>query len=151
MTTRPGTRLGVDVGSVRIGVARSDAAGILATPVETIPRGKGDLDRLAALATEYDAVEVVVGMPRTLRGDEGIAADKVRVFATALARRVRPLPVRLVDERLSTVVAARAMRAGGASSRASRSTIDQAAAVVILQDALDTERAGHMPGEVVTP
>jgi putative Holliday junction resolvase len=124
---------------------------MLATPVETVRRGSGDLDRLAALATEYDAVEVVVGMPRTLSGDEGIAAEKVRAFATALARRVAPRPVRLVDERLSTVVAARAMRAGGITSRAGRSTIDQAAAVVILQDALDTERAGHTPGEVVTP
>lgn len=148
---RPGTRLGVDVGRVRIGVAASDPGGMLATPVETVRRGRGDLDRLAALVTEREVVEVVVGLPRTLGGREGLAAEEVRAFATTLAHYVSPCPVRLVDERMTTSVAARHMRAQGTSSRAGRKTIDQAAAMVILQDALDYERGnGEPPGEVVT-
>lgn len=150
MSLRPGARLGVDVGEVRIGVAACDAGGVLATPVETVRRGRGDLDRLAALAAERDAVEIVVGLPRSLSGSEGTSAVAARHFARKLARRVAPRAVRLVDERLTTVSAARAMRASGVSSRAGRETIDQAAAVVILQDALDTERSsGRAPGELV--
>lgn len=151
MTMRSGSRLGVDVGSVRIGVATCDPGGMLATPVETVRRGRGDLDRLSELVDEYAAVEVVVGLPRALSGDEGIAADHVRAFAAGLAARVAPCPVRLVDERLTTVVATRGMRASGVSSRKVRSSVDQAAAVVILQDALDAERVGGTPpGEVLT-
>ena len=63
---RRGVRIGVDVGDVRIGVARSDPSGLIATPVETVRRGAGDLARLAAIAVEEDAVEVVVGLPRSL-------------------------------------------------------------------------------------
>ena len=151
MTMRSGSRLGIDVGSVRIGVATCDPGGMLATPVETVRRGQGDLDRLSELVDEYAAVEVVVGLPRALSGDEGIAADHVRAFASGLAARVAPCPVRLVDERLTTVVATRGMRASGVSSRKARSSVDQAAAVVILQDALDAERVGGSPpGEVLT-
>ncbi|NDL56025.1 Holliday junction resolvase RuvX [Phytoactinopolyspora mesophila] len=148
---RPGRRLGVDVGRVRIGVAASDPGGVLATPVETVRRGHGDLARLAALAAEREVVEVVVGFPRTLRGQEGLAADEVRAFATELAGFVEPCPVRLVDERMTTSVATRHMRAQGTSSRRGRKSIDQAAAMIILQDALDMERTnGVPPGEVVT-
>jgi len=82
---RRGVRLGVDVGDVRIGVAASDPSGLIATPVETVARGAGDLSRLRALAEEHDAFEVVVGLPRSLSGREGPAAAKVRLFATALA------------------------------------------------------------------
>nr|WP_246222497.1 Holliday junction resolvase RuvX [Phytoactinopolyspora limicola] len=143
--------MGIDVGRVRIGVAASDPGGVLATPVETVRRGRGDLARLAALASEREVVEVVVGLPRTLRGDEGLAATEVRAFATELALYVAPCPVRLVDERMTTSVATRHRQAGGVSSREGRRTIDQAAAMVILQDALDMERArGVPPGEVVT-
>lgn len=148
---RPGSRLGVDVGAVRIGVAACDPAGTIATPVETVRRGKGDLRRLAELAAERNVIEVVVGLPRTLGGREGIAAEQVRTFGAELARHVAPCPVRLVDERMSTAVAARSMRASGVSARAGRPTIDQAAAMVILQDALDAERVGSQPpGEVLT-
>lgn len=151
MTVRLGTRLGVDVGSVRIGVATCDSAGMVATPVETVRRGAGDMYRIAELAADRDAIEVVVGLPRTLGGEEGIAADKVRTFAVELARTLAPTTVRLVDERLSTAVATRGMRASGVSSRAGRATVDQAAAMVILQDALDAERsAGRPPGETLT-
>ena len=145
MTVRPGVRLGVDVGTVRVGLAASDAAGVLATPVETVRRGRGDLDRIAEVAADRGAVEVVVGLPRSLSGTEGAAAAAAREFATALAGRLSGTPVRLVDERLSTVTATRGMRAAGVSARRGRATVDQAAAVVILQDALDTERSGGTP------
>ena len=147
---RFGTRLGVDVGDVRIGVARSDPSGMIATPVETVQRGPGDLDRLRAIVAEEDAAEVVVGLPRSLSGGEGPAAAKVRQFAVALARAVDPVPVRLCDERLSTVTADSVLREQGRKGRRRRAVVDQAAAVVILQSALDTERStGKAPGEIV--
>jgi putative holliday junction resolvase len=149
---RRGRRLAVDVGDARIGVASSDPDGMLATPVETVP-GRDPAAarrRLAALAEEYEPIEVVVGLPRSLSGGEGPAAAKVRGFAEELARSLTPLPVRLVDERLSTVTAQQGMRASGVSSKKGRSRVDQAAAVVILQSALDTERAsGTAPGQCV--
>lgn len=149
---RRGRRLAVDVGDARIGVASSDPDGLLATPVETVP-GR-DLPaaqrRLAALVSEYEPIEVVAGLPRSLKGGEGPAAAKVRRFAEELARKITPVPVRLVDERLSTVTAAQGMRASGVSSKKGRSRIDQAAAVVILQSALETERmSGSPPGQCV--
>jgi putative Holliday junction resolvase len=149
---RPGVRLGIDPGDARIGVARSDPSGMLATPVETVRRGEGDLDRIAAIADEEGAVEVVVGLPRSLSGGEGPAAAKVREFGAALARRVAPLPVRLCDERLTTVTAEGMLRDRGRRGAKRRAVVDQAAAVVILQQALDTERArGSAPGELVEP
>jgi putative holliday junction resolvase len=148
---RFGTRLGIDPGDARIGVARSDPSGFLATPVETVQRGPGDLDRIAAILTEEEAVEVVVGLPRSLSGREGPAAVKTREFAALLARRVAPVPVRLCDERLTTVTAENLLRDRGRKGSKRRAVVDQAAAVVILQQALDTERAsGKAPGEVVT-
>lgn len=123
---------------------------MLASPVETVPRGRGDLRRIASIAADRDALEVLVGLPRALSGTEGPAAESARTFASALARQVAPRPVRLVDERLSTVRATKAMRESGVSERAGRARVDQAAAVVILQDALDQERAsGVPPGELV--
>lgn len=140
----------MDVGDVRIGVAACDPRGVLATPVETVARGRGDIQRIAEIAAERGAIEVVVGLPRSLSGEEGPAAKAARGFAHRLARYVAPCPVRLVDERLSTVSAGRAMRESGVSGREARGTIDQAAAVVILQDALDFERtSGRAPGETV--
>lgn len=147
---RTGVRLGIDPGDARIGVARSDPSGFLATPVETVPRGEGDLVRIAAILEEENAVEIVVGLPRSLSGKEGPAAAKVREFAAALARRVAPVPVRLCDERLTTVSAESMLRERGRKGAARRAVVDQAAAVVILQNALDTERArGSAPGELV--
>ena len=144
-------RLGVDVGDVRIGVARSDPAGLIATPVETVARGAGDLARLRALTDAEGAVEVVVGLPRSLSGGEGPAAAKVRDFAGRLADAVSPVPVRLCDERLSTVSAESVLRDRGKKGRKRRAVVDQAAAVVILQNALETERStGAAPGEAVT-
>ncbi len=146
---RPGVRLGIDVGSVRIGVARCDRDGLLATPVETVPRGMGDVDRIGSLARDEAAIELVVGLPRSLSGAEGAAAALARAFAVDIASAVA-LPVRLVDERLTTVSATRDLRAAGVSSRSGRAVIDQAAAVIILQGALDSEReTGRLPGEAV--
>ena len=147
---RFGVRLGIDPGDARIGVARSDPSGMLATPVETVRRGKGDLTRIAEILAEENAVEVVVGLPRSLSGREGPAAVKVREFALELARRVAPVPVRLCDERLTTVSAEAMLRDRGRKGAKRRAVVDQAAAVVILQQALETERArGSVPGELV--
>ena len=148
---RTGVRLGVDVGSVRIGVAVSDADGLLATPVTVLrrdSRAARDLGELAALASERGAVEVVVGLPTTLAGRSGAAAEAAAAYAVQLARETG-LPVRLVDERLSTVTASRAMLAGGTSTRRQRQRVDAAAAAVILQSALDEERStGRPPGRL---
>lgn len=149
---RRGRRLAVDPGDARIGVASCDPDGVLATPVETVPAkdGPAALRRLAALVEEYEPLEVVMGLPRSLGGGEGPAAAKVRVFAALLAERIAPVPVRLVDERMTTVTAAQSMRASGVSAKKGRSRIDQAAAVVILQNALEAERgSGRPPGQCV--
>ena len=147
---RSGVRLGLDPGDARIGVARSDPTGFLATPVETVRRGRGDLGRLRRIVAETEAVEVVVGLPRSLSGREGPSALKVREFAQSLARQIDPVPVRLCDERLTTVSAESMLRERGRKGADRRSVVDMAAAVLILQNALDTERAsGNAPGEIV--
>lgn len=152
---RSGARLGVDLGDVRIGVARCDPTGVLATPVETLRRGPGDLDRIAALAAEYDVIEVVVGHPTSLSGRNGPAARRALDFATdvaaTLAQHQLAVSVRLVDERLTTVSAERVLRDRGRKGARRRAVVDQAAAVVILQHALDTERStGRPPGQEVS-
>jgi putative Holliday junction resolvase len=147
-----GVRLGIDPGDARIGVASCDPHGILATPVETVPRGSGDLDRVAALAAELGAEVIYIGLPRSLSGGEGPAAGRVREFARELAARLAPRELRLVDERLSTVTAEAVLRDRGKKGRKRRAVVDQAAAVVILQGAIDTERAAGSPvGELVAP
>ncbi|MFT4263026.1 MAG: Holliday junction resolvase RuvX [Nocardioides sp.] len=158
---RHGVRLGLDPGDARIGVARSDPTGFLATPVETIKvdrGGRAHWARIHAIAREVaeesgqeGLLEVVVGLPRSLRGGrENPATAKVRAWAATLARRVAPLPVRLVDERLTTVSAEAMLRDRGRKGADRRAVVDQAAAVLILQHALDTERtSGTAPGELV--
>src|SRR5260221_2257511 len=115
---RIGVRLSIDVGSARIGVAHCDGDGRLASPLATVPRGEGDLDALEDLAAADDVIEVVVGLPIGLSGREGPAAADARTFAARLARRVAPVPVRLVDERFTTVIAHDALRRGGRDFRA---------------------------------
>ena len=140
---RRGVRLGVDVGTVRVGVAISDPDGLLATPVAVLKRdikGGSDLAELGRLAAEREAVEIVVGLPRSLSGAEGKAAQLAREYASLLAERVAPVSVRLVDERLSTVQASREMRQSGVRVKEGRGMIDAAAATVILQHALDADR-----------
>ena len=138
-----GRRLGVDVGSVRVGVALSDPRGLLATPLVTLrrdERGSSDLRELAELVAEYEVVEVVVGLPRTLAGREGPAAQAARGYAEALVP-LLSVPVRMADERLSTVVATRTLAERGVRGRKQRAVVDQAAAVEILQGWLDTHRS----------
>lgn len=141
-----GRRLGVDVGTVRIGVAVSDPDAILATPVETVRRERGSahLRRLAELTAQLQVVEVVVGLPRTLADRAGASAQDALAVADALAERIRPVPVRLADERLTTVSAARSLRQAGVRAKDQRTKIDQAAAVAILQGWLD-QRRGAAP------
>lgn len=139
---RPGSGvwLGVDVGTVRIGVARTDPRGVLAVPVETVARDRkrgSDFARLSALIEEYEVVGVVVGMPLTLSGAHGAGADAVTAFVTELRARIAPVPVVLADERLSTAAAMRILSANGVRARAGRAVIDQIAAVQILQGWLD--------------
>jgi putative Holliday junction resolvase len=145
----------VDVGTVRVGVAGCDPEGVIATPLATLardPRGDADLDEIARLAREYEVVEVVVGDPTRLSGSAGAAAEAARAYAVLLARRVAPVGVRLVDERLSTTAAHRRLREAGVGGRRRRPVIDRAAAVLILQTALDAERAsGIPPGSLVDP
>ena len=146
---RRGRRVGVDVGDVRIGVAVSDPDGMLATPLETVPGGPDAVSRLAAIVAEHEALECVVGLPLSLSGREGPAAVKVRAFAAGLRDAIAPVPVRLIDERMSTMTADGQLRESGRSGASKRAIIDQAAATVILQAALDAERTrGTAPGEI---
>lgn len=178
-----GARLGVDVGMARIGLAASDPDGLVATPVETVPRvlaGSGkqgapsarqqpqgakqkaqsatgttaDVQRIVDEVVERFAAVVYVGLPRHLSGKEGAATADARQFAgrltVALAAAGEHAVVRLVDERMTTVSAHQALHAAGRKSKKHRSVIDQAAAVIILQSALDAERAkGERAGELV--
>jgi len=147
---RPGIRLAIDVGSVRIGVAGCDPGGVLSTPLATVRRGEGDLAEIARLCAEREVIEVIVGLPTSLSGQAGRAAADARAFATQLADRIAPVEVRLVDERFTTTLAHSALRAGGRDSKQRRFTVDKAAAALLLQSALDSERlTGSPPGELV--
>jgi putative Holliday junction resolvase len=143
--------VGVDAGSVRVGVAVSDPDGLVATPLTVLrrdARGRRDLDEIAELVEQRGAVEVLVGLPKTLAGADGAAAAAARAYAGELSARVTPVEVRLVDERLTTVEAHRGLRSAGMNSRSARTAVDAAAAALILQHALDSERAtGQAPGE----
>lgn len=143
-----GARLGVDVGQVRVGVARSDPDGILATPLVTLPRDleteepavPSDITEIVRLAELHGAVEVVLGLPVNLAGRHGPAAEHAKAYAERLGRALGPIPVRLVDERMSTVVASRRLSERGVRGRRQRAVVDQAAAVEILQSWLDGQR-----------
>ena len=152
-----GRRLGVDVGKARIGLASSDPDGLIATPVETVPRvldattpDSADVQAIARYAAEVDAAVIYVGLPRHLSGSEGAATADARAFAMRLSVATPGAQVRMVDERMSTVTAAEQLREAGRRTKRHRPVIDQAAAVVILQSALDRERAsGQRAGEPV--
>lgn len=157
MSLRPGVHLGIDWGDARIGVAACDPAATLAYPVRTV-QVRGDEDRaiteILAIVAEYGPVlEVVVGLPRTLKGKEGPAAQKMRRRARTLRRRLDPgTGLRLVDERMTTAAASRDLHAAGRNTRNQRAVIDQAAAVAILEHALSVERStGEPAGELVEP
>jgi len=143
-----GVRLGIDVGSVRVGVARSDPDGILATPIATLRRDLAsdgdalpeDVREVVRLVVLHESVEVVIGLPVNLAGVEGPAAQHVRAYAQVVARAIAPVPVRLADERMSTVVATRRLSERGVRGGRRRAVVDQAAAVEILQGWLDAAR-----------
>jgi putative Holliday junction resolvase len=139
-----GVWLAVDVGTVRVGVAKSDPGGILASPLATLQRDvveNSDITELAQLTHDLGAVGVVVGLPRTLAGREGKSAEMARAYGVLLAAKIAPIPVRHLDERLTTVSAQRKLHQNGVrGSKAVRAIIDQAAAVELLEHWLDTLR-----------
>lgn len=144
-------RLGVDVGDVRVGLARSDLDGLLATPVDTLER-PGAARAVAAVALEEGARVIMVGLPRSLAGHEGPAASKARAFCAELTEALTGLggeaEIRLIDERLTTVTAHQALHSSGRRGRKHRSVVDQVAAVMILQQALDLERSTGRPAGI---
>lgn len=148
---RRGVRLGIDVGKARVGVSRCDPDGMLAVPVETVARSETSVDRVIELVTEWDPIEIVVGLPVNMRGDETLSTVDAREFAVEVHRRTGR-DVRMVDERLSTVSAHAALRSSGRSQKNSRSIVDQVAAVVLLQHAVDTEKStGNPAGALIDP
>jgi len=147
---RRGVRIGVDVGRARVGIARCDPDGLLATPVETLPRDERTVAAVLAHAAELDAIEVVVGLPLSLSGADTASTADARDIAAQLAA-ASALPIRLVDERLSTVTAQRQLQASGRRTKGSRAVVDQVAAVIILQNALDSERMSDLPPGSVVP
>jgi len=144
---RRGVRLGIDVGRARVGVARCDPDGMLAVPVETVPRAETSVARIVEIAREYDAIEVLVGLPISLGGSETASTADAREFAVELDAALE-VPVRLVDERLSTVSANAVLRQNGRSQKSSRRIVDQIAAVVLLQQAIDVEKSTGNPSGV---
>ena len=143
--------LGVDVGTVRIGVAKSDATGLLASPLTVVRRDRRrgtDVATLVALAAEWVAAAFVLGLPVTLRGEEGAAAGMAREFAAALTAAAPHLDVEFTDERNSTVTAQQHLRAVGVSARNQKELVDARAAAVVLQLWLDRARAATNSGEV---
>ena len=148
MTIRPGVRLAIDVGRARVGIARSDQDGIMAVPVETAPRDTAT-DVVVGLVAEYSPLEVVVGLPLNMAGEHTPSTDDAVEFAQVLAQRVE-VPVRMVDERLSTVSAMTGLHGSGKTVKSAKPLIDQASAVIILQHCLDTEKnTGTPPGFLV--
>jgi putative Holliday junction resolvase len=137
-----GVRIALDVGSVRIGVAKCDREGLLATPLVTIVAGPEALNEVVALVSDHDAICVYVGNPISLSGSETASTKSAWDFARELSALLvdSKACVRMIDERLSTVTAQRGMREAGRNVKQSRDAIDQAAAVVILDHALDSER-----------
>lgn len=133
--------LGVDYGDVRIGLAVSDDLGMLAHPLETLDRrqlpGKRALDRIAEIVISKGIAKIVLGIPLRADGSEGPAAAKVRDFLKQLRRALPETPIELVDESFTTTEAQAKLHAAGRRIKNSRSVIDQAAAVEILQAYLD--------------
>jgi putative Holliday junction resolvase len=137
-----GRVLALDVGSRRLGVAVSDPTGTVASPLTTLPRRTPgeDAAALAALAAEHGAATLVAGLPVTLAGREGPAARAVRAYLEELRPLLGGLRIELVDERLSTVAAERALVGGGVRRRDRRQVVDQVAASLFLQTWLDQRR-----------
>lgn len=133
-----GRRLGIDVGSVRIGIAICDPDGLIATPLVTLPV-QGAVKGVIELVGEYEIVECVVGLPKHLGGEEGTSAIMAREFGSALEQETS-VPVTYIDERLSTKGSSRQLSQVGVSTREQKGIIDQLAAAAILQLHLDSTR-----------
>lgn len=144
---RTGVRIGIDVGKSRVGVARSDPHGMMAVPVQTFPRN-GALPGLVELAVEHEAIEFVCGLPLNMSGAETESTKDARDFANELNEKTG-VPVRLVDERLTTVAAQSSLHGAHHTTKSSRAVIDQVAAMIVLEVALNAERAGNTLGEMV--
>jgi putative Holliday junction resolvase len=142
-----GVWLAVDPGAVRIGVAACDRGEVLASPVATLSSDEA-VTGVVAVAAEREAIGVIVGLALSMSGAEGTAAETARSYAGDLAKAL-PVPVYLVDERLTTVAAGAALRAGGHDSRSARRVVDQAAATALLQGVLDARSARGLDCAVV--
>ena len=146
---RRGVRLALDWGTVRVGVAACDPQGILAYPVSVLQVSPAIFATIGNLVAEYDAVEVIVGLPLSLDGSEGLAAKRIRDVVASLKQSVK-VPIRGLDERLTTVAASNQLRAAGRSAKQQRRLIDAAAAVNLLDAALRAERAsGFTAGNIL--
>lgn len=147
-----GRKLAIDIGRARIGIAISDASGIVSSPFGAIRRSNVDSDtvqQIVDLVVENEIDEVFVGDPISLSGEQTSSTTDARDFAAVLQSNTL-VPVRLIDERLTTVSAARILRDSGKSARSSKALIDSASAVVILESALQTERiSGRAAGIAV--
>jgi putative Holliday junction resolvase len=142
-----GVWIAVDPGTVRTGVAACDRGEVLASPVATLDR-EAAITGVAAIVAEREAIGVVVGLPLSMSGEEGTAAQTARSYAGDLATALT-VPVYLVDERLTTVSAGAALRAGGHDSRSARRVVDQAAATALLQGVLEARTARGLACGVV--
>lgn len=146
---RSGRRLAVDVGKVRVGLAISDFHGILASPLQNVARQADDSEtiRLILAATEdQDLLEVYVGLPVSMSGNATASTDDALLIANLLNSAIE-VPVRMIDERLTTVSASAALRSSGKNSKDGRKVIDQIAATMILEQALAIEKnTGREPG-----
>ena len=142
---RSGRRIAFDYGQVRIGVAASDISGLIASPVATLLAQDPNLTtQLTALLNEYEPIYLVVGEPKHLSGASNPSLDAARKFGELLSG-LTTVPVHFVDERMSTVSAARNLRSAGHNAKSSKTLIDAMAAVSILESALERERiAGHL-------
>jgi putative Holliday junction resolvase len=135
-----GRRIAFDYGDVRIGVAISDADSILCSPLTTLQATDKKLDsQISAIFREHEPVQIFVGRPALLSGSDGIASEKAIAFAERL-KQLATVPIELIDERMSTVSAARNLRDSGKNAKESKSSIDMAAAVAILEFALEIEK-----------
>lgn len=143
--TTVGPRLGIDWGKARIGVAASNRGTTLAYPVETVQADAGALRRIGEIVAEYEPGIVYVGLPLTLKGERSFSAQYVLEQVAHLGGVIDPGIIRLVDERMSTSSASRNLGRAGQRAKQQRSVIDQAAAVEILQRALDLEISSGQP------
>ena len=141
---RTGVRLACDVGKARIGIARSDPNGVLAVPLDAVKAGENSVLLVRDIAVEYEAIEIIVGLPISMSGMLGAAAEYTHSWVDKLSA-VTDIPIRLHDERLTTVQAQRGLHEAGRTTKSSRSVIDSASAVVLLQTCLDSERSSGIP------